>query len=352
MKEGVSVLQNSSSIALEDAATKYFDDIAEDAVLEEDLGEELEDIESSNDSKENIENNNDTLDDVDTSDEEVHTEETEGNNTDLDKELSGFNQEFRDAVNLIEDTDLRHKMIEAGKKQRATIDRKHQELGEGKKLVDRVNQAFVNNNLAYSKNDYVNVVERYINFDAAFTKDPLNAIEILAKSANIDLSNLYNKTVQNPEFIDDQDDYRTPEEIALENRLKVLEQRETQRIQDIERAEKVSSQQQLSDFINSKDADGNLQYPHFEQVRSDMGLLITKPGMDLVKAYNQAVLLNDDLRTERESKLVKSVEEKRRLDIERAKKLKKQVPRSLNTKVSTSNPRALLSNAVADFYSN
>jgi hypothetical protein len=352
MKEGVSVLQNSSSIALEDAATKYFDDIAEDTVQEEDLGEELEDIESSDDSIENLENNNEPLDDDDISDKEAHLKETEGNDTDLDKELSGFNQEFRDAVNLIEDTDLRNKMIEAGKKQRATIDRKHQELGEGKKLVDRVNQAFVNNNLTYSKNDYVNVVERYINFDAAFTKDPLNAIEILAKSANIDLSNLHNKTVQNPELIDDQDDYRTPEEIALENRLKVLEQRETQRIQDAERAEKISSQQQLSDFINSKDADGNLLYPHFEQVRSDMGLLITKPGMDLAKAYNQAVLLNDDLRTERESKLVKSVEEKRRLEIERAKKLKKQAPRSLNTKVSTSNPRTLLSNAVADFYSN
>lgn len=56
---------------------------------------------------------------------------------------------------------------------------------------------------------------------------------------------------------------------------------------------------QITTFSSSKDENGNLKYPHFEDVREKMGALINAGlAKSLEDSYEQAILLNDDLRKE------------------------------------------------------
>ena len=263
-----------------DAYDQVFGDESEKIIeqVEEEIEEVTEEVEE-------IETEEVTEDEsTDEVEEENETEEKEIN---LTESLRGaFSKEYIDLLESIEDPKLRNNLIDAGKKQRADLDRKRLELGETKKLVEIIDNEVKSNNLNYTRQQYAAMVKNFMGFEALYSKDPKQAIESLAKAAKIDLSTY--GTVQ------EDDDYRTPEEIAIDNRLKRLEEENNQFRNQHKQQEQVSVQQEINNFANLKDSEGNLKHPHFDKVRSTMSVLMSDLNLDMDGAYKKAVRLDDD----------------------------------------------------------
>ncbi len=186
-------------------------------------------------------------------------------------------------------------------------------------------------------------------FDALFARDPQQALETLAKQANIDLKTLGSKTVQDDVS---EDDYRTPEEINRDQEIATLKQDLNQLKNQRQQQDNISVQQEVNTFANTKDENGNLKYPHFEKVRQNMGLFFndTNPEMTMDKAYKKAILLDDELVAQRDAGILKRAEVKRKVEIEKAKKLKKQSVRSSKVASTIKDPGKALENIVNDFF--
>jgi len=258
--------------------------------------------------------------------------EIEGEVEDLDKELSGFVPEYKDLAKSIDDQELRQKIIDAGKKQRAAIDRKLSELGDQK------------------KQNGVKIAQ-YEQLEALFAKDAREAIKTLANGAKVDLNELIDKpTVQQDDSLIDEEDYRTPEEIARDKRLEALEQKVKFREEEFERKQREQVQADVAAFVNAKDENGNLKYPHVVKVGAKMGELILNSSMTYEEAYNAAVYSDPQLRAEYEAEILSKAEAKRKAEVEKAKKLNKIAPKSTGLKAKVTNPYKATLNAVSAFY--
>jgi len=322
------------------------EEIKDVAIVEEAVKDkEIDEVEET-DSKETEELSEVEEDD---STEEVEVEkEIEQDETDLNESLRGvFSKEHISLISSLEDSELRDKFIEEGKKSRSELDRKRLEFGEGKKLVETLDETVKANGLNYNRQQYADVIKNFMGFDALFAKDPQQAIETLAKQANIDLNTLGSKTVQE----DDLDDYRTPEEIQMAKELEDVKLEVRQLRSTQQQKEQLSVQQEINDFASTKDSDGNLKYPYFDKVRANMGLFFNdnNPDMTMERAYNKALMLDDELIAKRDADLLKKVEMEKKARIEKAKKLKKQSVRSSSINASKSDPRAKTLDAVEAF---
>ena len=302
--------------------------------------EEIEEVE---DNAEEVTEEIETEETTDESIEEVEEEnETEEEEINLTETLRGaFSKEHIDLLESIEDPKLRNNLIIAGKKQRADLDRKRLELGETKKLVEIIDNEVKANNLNYTKQQYGDMVKNFMGFEALYSRDPKQAIESLAKSAKIDLSTY--GTVQ------EDDDYRTPEEIAIDSRLKRLEEENNQFRNQHKQQEQVSVQQEINNFANLKDSEGNLEHPHFDKVRSTMSVLMTDLNLDMDGAYKKAIRLDDDLFEQEKRSLLTKDTTRRKQEVEKAKKLKRQSISSSNVKSSSQDPRKALGDLVEHF---
>jgi hypothetical protein len=313
-----------TGVTLEDAVSDFFEEIDKQEESQSEAKEE-----SKTENKESIdktETETETEEDVEELDEEIEEEEDSsiGESEKLERELQGFVSEYRELVNSIEDPELKMKAIEAGKKQRASIDRKLSEIGEQKKLNREA-------------------LENYSKMDRMFNENPKGLIELLATQANIKIEDLV-KPAQR-EYNNDEDDYRTPEEIKRDQELEDIKS-ELKSLKDQKREqEQLTVQQEIIEFQEAKDEKGNLKHPHFERVKANMGILITQPNMTMEKAYEKAILLDDELMAEREREILKKAELKRKEKIEKAKKLKKQSISSSKIKSITTNPDSLLEQA-------
>jgi len=246
--------------------------------------------------------------------------------SDLYKQLSGQPKEFRDAVSSIKDPEAQAKVIEAGKILRAREDQVRLELGNTKKEMANLKA-----------------------FDDAFKKDPIQTLKDLAKFAQVDLKSLIDP-VEEEEY-----DYRTPEEIAKDNKLKNIEF-ELKQLKNSKQQELNNLiNDEIDNFTNSIDNDGNLKYPHFEKLGEDiyniLEIMKKKQGYPtnakerkerLAAAYKKAELMDDDLVRERDIKIAKKAEEERKKELEKAKKLKKFSGRTSNVEVKHANERSEL----------
>lgn len=326
---------------------KISDILPEDTEIEEVEEESTENSEE----KEEITSEEPTEEVEEESTEEVDSEAEENidsEKVDLDKDLSGFKKEFRDLVKSIDDQELQSRLIEAGKLERADLDRKRLELGESNKLSQLIDGAVKDNGLSYNKSNYPQLIENYLKFDAMFSRDPKGAIKLLATQSQIDL----NDFVENKATVEDsEDDYRTPEEIARDDEIKQLKERlhkiEHKSTEDAQ----ISAQQEIESFKNTKDDNGELKYPYFDQVRNDMQVFFNGqyPDMTLEKAYNKALLLNDEFVQKRDADILAKAEQKRKAEIEKAKKLHKQSSKSRRTFAKSDNPDENLKRIVKDF---
>ena len=246
---------------------------------------------------------------------------------DLKKTLSGQPREFREAVELIKDPETQAKVIEAGKILRAREDQVRLELGNTKKEMA--------------------IFKR---FDESFKNNPLQAIKDLASANKIDLNNLI-------EPVQDEYDYRTPEEIARDNHYKNIESRLAQIERQKQEETADINAREIEQFKSAKDSNGEIKYPHFERVRGNMatfyieGHPLYNPDLTLEQAYKKAIMLDDELVELRDIEIARKATEKRKEELEKAKRLKKFSGRTSNVNVAPASPRALLEDIVSKHFS-
>lgn len=114
-----------------------------------------------------------------------------------------------------------------------------------------------------------------------------------------------------------EEQYIDPQQQAILNKLAQQEDQLRRIEQDKIRSEESYLQNTIHDFMNAKDEKGQPKYPHFEEVRSDMSILLSSGrAKDLSEAYEQAIYLNPDLRKEF---IMRQYNEQRRASDTRAK---------------------------------
>ena len=281
--------------------------------LEDNIEEELESTENTQEESEEPEEKEEVKENID-------------KGIDLKKTLSGQPREFREAVELIKDPEAQAKVIEAGKILRAREDQVRLELGNTKKEMANLKT-----------------------FDESFKKNPLQTLKDLAKFANIDLNSLI-------EPVQDEYDYRTPEEIARDNHYKNIESRLAQIERQKQEETADVNAREIEQFKSAKDSNGEIKYPHFERVRGNMatfyieGHPLYNPNLTLEQAYKKAVMLDDELVELRDIEITRKATEKRKEELEKAKRLKKFSGKTSSVNVAPASPRALLEDIVSKHF--
>ena len=281
--------------------------------LEDNIEEELESTENTQKESEEPEEKEEVKENID-------------KGIDLKKTLSGQPREFREAVELIKDPEAQAKVIEAGKILRAREDQVRLELGNTKKEMANLKT-----------------------FDESFKKNPLQTLKDLAKFANIDLNSLI-------EPVQDEYDFRTPEEIARDNHYKNIEYRLAQIERQKQEETADVNAREIEQFKSAKDSNGEIKYPHFERVRGNMatfyieGHPLYNPDLTLEQAYKKAVMLDDELVELRDIEITRKATEKRKEELEKAKRLKKFSGKTSSVNVAPASPRALLEDIVSKHF--
>lgn len=261
---------------MSDTLEKNSDSLAE--ILEE--NNETQEIENQETVQENNTENNDTEVDA----ENAPTEESEDPEEELKfiRLTSGWTKEEKELVKKIKDPELRQEAVEATKKRRVDFDRRSLELGNTRKEL----------------------------------------AEMRTK-----LEELTSK--QNNPVAEDEDEYLTEQELKQKKQLENVERQ----LQELKEQEAVSQaqtvQKELTSFAQSQNEDGSLKHPYFERVRKNMSLLFQADQngtMTLEKAYNKAVLLDDELEGEQRQELLLKEKIKQKEALEKVKKNKKYSP--------------------------
>lgn len=270
-------------------------------ILEE--NNETQEIENQETVQENNTENNDTEVDA----ENAPTEESEDPEEELKfiRLTSGWTKEEKELVKKIKDPELRQEAVEATKKRRVDFDRRSLELGNTRKEL----------------------------------------AEMRTK-----LEELTSK--QNNPVAEDEDEYLTEQELKQKKQLENVERQ----LQELKEQEAVSQaqtvQKELTSFAQSQNEDGSLKHPYFERVRKNMSLLFQADQngtMTLEKAYNKAVLLDDELEGEQRQELLLKEKIKQKEALEKVKKNKKYSPSvgSGNKKLSA---KELNSKAISELF--
>ena len=120
-------------------------------------------------------------------------------------------------------------------------------------------------------------------------KDPKQAIQWLAKNYGVDMSEVGMDTAE--------DEYADPQVKALQQQVAQLQGFLNQQQQTQMQSVQQDTQSMIDKFASAKDANGNLKYPHFEEVRDRMGVLIQgNQAQDLESAYEMAIYADPKLR--------------------------------------------------------
>ncbi len=252
------------------------------------LGEQEENQEIEN--QEPVQEDNIDENDEATSAENAPVEESEDPEEELKflKLTSGWTKEEKELVKKIKDPELREEAIEATKKRRVDFDRRSLELGNTRKEL----------------------------------------AEMRAKLE--ELTSLQNKPVAN-----DEDEYLTEQELEQKKKLEDVE-KQLKELRDREANNQAQSvQQELTAFAQSENEDGSLKYPYFERVRQNMALFFQADQngtLTLEKAYNKAVLLDDELAAEQQQELLLKEKLKQKEAIAKVKNNKKYSPNLTNSK--------------------
>tara|TARA_Y100000385_G_scaffold213885_1_gene222333 strand:- start:319 stop:1176 length:858 start_codon:yes stop_codon:yes gene_type:complete len=261
---------------MSDTLEKNSDSLAE--ILEE--NNETQEIEN----QETVQENNIENDDTEVDAENAPTEESEDPEEELKfiRLTSGWTKEEKELVKKIKDPELRQEAVEATKKRRVDFDRRSLELGNTRKEL----------------------------------------AEMRTK-----LEELTSK--QNNPVAEDEDEYLTEQELKQKKQLENVERQ----LQELKEQEAVSQaqtvQKELTSFAQSQNEDGSLKHPYFERVRKNMSLLFQADQngtMTLEKAYNKAVLLDDELEGEQRQELLLKEKIKQKEALEKVKKNKKYSP--------------------------
>jgi len=140
-------------------------------------------------------------------------------------------------------------------------------------------------------------------------QNPAAVIQQLAQNYNLDLANL---GADAP--------YRSPSEIANEQRLAMLERQLQQNLKQARDGEFQRLHQQIDTFASETDASGNPLRPYFEQVKEIMTRQIRGGNAKtLNEAYDQACKLSPELMAQAEAQRAAAESARKAADAKKAK---------------------------------
>ena len=228
--------------------------------------------------------------------------------------------------------------------------KKSQELASAKKFAENINQAFENSGLNVGSSEQrQTLVNNYVAFDKLVATDPKRAIKQLMEHAKLTPNDF--GTPAPTESSDDE--YLTDTEKQFRSTQGTHEQK-IQQLEQIIADDRSRAQQGVVDnFRNAKNEAGELLRPHFDLVKKDMmDLADLNPQLTIEQLYTKAVRMDDDLynrtvETEK-SRVVNQLETKRKLEVEKAKKLNRQSLQTGSINTTVVDQEALLEQAAID----
>ena len=216
--------------------------------------------------------------------------------------------------------DAQEYMLKRDKEMTADYTRKTQEVAEQRKSFESLDKVIapMRQQISASGISEAEYISRLLNADMALRNNPKMAIKQLAQGYGIDLSSYDSDSVELE--TDSQISQLQQQNQAI---LAELNQFKQQNLQSARQ----QTENQITNFAEAKDDNGNLKYPHFTKVRVKMGNLIDAgEAKGLEDAYAKAVRLDDELYNEsltKQRKLAKAEEDaKRKAAVEKAKKVR------------------------------
>ena len=158
---------------------------------------------------------------------------------------------------------------------------------------------------------------------------------------------------QNTPVANEDDDYLTEQELHQKQKLEDVERQLNELKQKDANSEARAVELELNSFAQAQDEDGNLKRPYFDRVRQNMSLLFQSDQngtMTLEKAYNKAVLLDDELSETVNQELLLKEKLKQKAALDKVKKNKKYSPNSTSGNRQLS-ARELNEKAISELYS-
>lgn len=178
-------------------------------------------------------------------------------------------------------------------------------------------------------------VQQLVSTAAYLQQNPVEGLKHLARQYGVDMSAF--GPSEEAEYVD-------PQFAQLNQRLNEVQGSIQAQQQQAAQANIAALQQQIDDFQNAKDDQGNLLHPHFESVKAHMqGLLSSETAKDLQDAYDQAVWAAPEIRSDllklQQEKAAKEREAARKAEVAKAKKAGKKVkPSKADVKVESKAP--------------
>lgn len=211
----------------------------------------------------------------------------------------------KDIFSKLPDAESKKAFIDIRKKAEAEITKNAQARKE-KEDIDRIWQPFSSMGTVQDGLNY------YLGIERKMQADPKNTILGLAKMYNVDLG----QSTMQPAMDNSDEEWVDPRVKQLEEKLSKFEERQANEERIKKAAENANIQAAIQNFTQTKDESGELKYPHFERLRSEMSRLLTAGiSRTLEDAYEAAEKLDQELfsqRLELETKAKLQAEEKAR----------------------------------------
>ena len=206
-------------------------------------------------------------------------------------------------------------VLERHREMEADYTRKTMELAEQRKPLDEFAKIFepYKQQLELAGRTPAQVTQQLLAAQKFLETNPLEGLKWLAQSYNIDLNNLVQPKAD--------ETYTDPELKSLRDELNQLKQERQRESQMQKQAEAQAIQKQINDFKDSKDANGQPKYPHFDRVRSLMGPLVAE-GKTLEQAYELASYTLPEVRERIASEAAKAAQAEAFKKAEEARKAK------------------------------
>lgn len=247
--------------------------------------------------------------------------------------------EQKEALSKIKDAEARNLVLDIDKRLQAAHTKRSQEHADKVKRADALEQIFSPHKATLQQQglDEISAINALMQertqFMTNMQQNPKETIRNLATQYGVDLTT-----------IDDEDDYKDPYVVQLEQKLKNVEGQFQQFTGSLQQQQAQQYQQQINQFAEAKNEDGSLKHQHFDVLRGRMAALMQNGyASTLEDAYSQAMrsdpeLGNQFIRQQTEAQR-KAEEETRRAEVEKAKRAKRKLSgRGVPNRVAVSKP--------------
>ena len=170
-------------------------------------------------------------------------------------------------------------LLNRNKSFESDVGKRLQELSSQRKEVEEFNRLFepYKQQMELSGRTPAQVVQQLLAAQRYLESSPADAIKWLAQSYNLNLNSIVEPQTQ--EYVD-------PQIAALQREIQQLKQHTLSQQQAQQTTEQQRVTQLVTEFKDSRTPDGQLKYPHFEDLKGFMAPLVAQ-GKSLEDAYNE-----------------------------------------------------------------